>query len=257
MKPIKYIVFADDEAKCSSQDQSFIKKLELDFKQNGDECAIGFSEKEKKKITEWNEGCNIFLFEDPGRGYKPESESCFLKTFVFAFYKEKDNYDFRIILHKGSEWDFESYYYNGKLNANYDIFKVEIQWLKTLPCIKHSYVSDGVYCKELQDMASAGKNNYSNIIEQLKKRFRDPINIFIVQVQKSLGAILAGCQRKEMFSMIQNELERLSANQDKNWVEIKQAWVEFKRNHTNKDPSGKEINAFSKRLNKFYNSNSP
>lgn len=178
MKNVKFIVFAHPTTPCGNQDDNFIKQdLKLDYRNEGSECAIGLQLNEATKILNYDDSIDIFLFNDTNK--RPLASSIFFKTFCSAFFNLKDKCEFKIVLHKSSDWDFNSFETGeGKFYASY---ADEISWLSSLKendnVIYQSHTPDEVYGKELKEIAKAidskNKEKYNVAIQHLDECFTD------------------------------------------------------------------------------------
>ncbi|MCB9231069.1 MAG: hypothetical protein H6581_05380 [Bacteroidia bacterium] len=176
MKPLKYIVFADLTTDCQKTGDNFIKEdLKLDFLGGEKESAICIKNGIAENHSVFNDSFDIFLFEDTNS--KPKASSVFFSVFIPQFYLLREEIDLRIILHKGSNWNFFSFETGHK--KFYHKFEKEIKWLQSLEEYKNwiyqSHTSSDVYCKEFKKIAKSiiekKENDYSVAMRSLSDKF--------------------------------------------------------------------------------------
>ena len=173
MKQSKFIVFAYSKKRSGDSIDNFIESIlsyESYYAENK-EYAICLNSSVSEKTQAFDAKYDIFLFDDP----KQDNDSLFFVKFSSDFYKNKDIFDFKIILHRGSGWDFENYFMSSdEINPDYANFEESINWLKSLPTIKESNIPGSVYDEELKNIASEiGKFGYSTALKKLDEKFID------------------------------------------------------------------------------------
>jgi hypothetical protein len=202
MKPVKFIVFADAKTHCEKPGDNFLQQdLKLEYGAGQTETAICIKQGEAKNLSIFNDLFDIYLFNDTFS--KPQSGSIFFKEFIGKFHQNRDKIDLKIILHKTSNWNFHSFETAaGKFFAKY---ADEISWLQSFKenenWIYQSHISNGVYCRELKEIAKAiiekNKNDYEKAVRSLNGRFTDKQFEDFLKPFEKIVPLLSGNQSQD------------------------------------------------------------
>lgn len=178
MKVTKFIVFADSTTNCSGAGNFISSDLRLSFFSAGVEHAIGLCASEgAKMIQSYDKMFDVFLFNDTG--LTPDSDGIFFSKFGNSFYANREQWDFRVILHKGSSWTFSDI--DATDGSFYSPFNREIEWFSSFEAagdlIYQSHIEDSVYCRDLKQIAAAissrDQQSYNAGLQLLSNRFID------------------------------------------------------------------------------------
>lgn len=214
MKHSKFIVFADTKTHCEKPGDNFLgQDLKLEYGSGANETAIGLKSNEYKNITSFDDSYDIYLFNDTFS--KPQSGSIFFKVFAGEFFKTKEKFDYKIILHRSSKWNFNSFETQaGKFFAK---FATEIEWFQSLQenkqWIYQSHKQSEVYGKELKAIAKAilkkDSNKYTQAIESLNQRFTDKRLEELLKVFEKLSPVLSNDEKTDSkISKAKSELKK-------------------------------------------------
>lgn len=178
MKPIKFIVFADAKTHCEMPGDNFLEQdLKLEYGTGQNETAIGLKIDSAEKVSAFDDSFEIYLFNDTFS--IPNDDSIFFKSFLQDFYLNREKNSYKVILHRSSKWNFNSF--DLKSDSFYSPFAIELKWLQSLKenesWIYQSHTSTDVYCRELKEIAKAilekNKNDYEKTLRRLNGRFMD------------------------------------------------------------------------------------
>jgi hypothetical protein len=177
MKPVKFIVFADAKTHCEKPGDNFLQALKLEYGVGQEEKAIGLRFNKTEKLSAFDDSYDIYLFNDIFS--IPNDDSIFFASFINSFFSSRTTNDYKFILHRSSNWNFNSF--DLSPDSFYLQFAEAINWFKASKenetWIYQSHTPSDVYGKELKEISYAiisnDEDQYEKALNNLKLRFSD------------------------------------------------------------------------------------